>query len=183
MLISPFQNLSKKQERNLTIFLITSTLILILCMLYLDSYLKNEVCKNGIISFELAKDIAVSEKYINSWNETSKIACGISLGLDYLFLISYSLLIAVFIHKLNKKLWKDSSLYSSGVILIFSLFFAGFCDAIENIGLIKLLMGSTKQQWSSVAYFFAIPKFVFIAIGILYILFNFVYLLFKKQNK
>lgn len=180
MLLSPFNKLTKTQENRLTHLLVFSTMILIICMLYLDSFLTNSVCKHGIVSFELAKDLKISERIINSWDETSKTSAGISLGLDYLFLISYSSLIAILIHKLNSHLWKNTRLYSFGVILIFSLFFAALFDAIENIGLIQLLLGNLKQTWSSIAYYFAVPKFVIILIGILYILFNFVYLLIKK---
>ncbi|WP_348718160.1 hypothetical protein [Tenacibaculum sp. 190130A14a] len=151
-------------------------------MLYLDSFLKNDVCKHGIVSFQLAKDITTSNEIINSWNQTSQIACGISLGLDFLFLISYPLLISILIHSLNEKLWLKSSIYNFSVILIFSLGFAALFDAIENIGLIQLLLGDIKQIWSSIAYYFAIPKFVIIVFGIIYILFNFVYSLFQKNH-
>lgn len=182
MLTSPFKNLSRKQEQKLTRILIFSTSLLLIAMLYLDSFLKNTVCQHGIVSFQLAKNISVSNEIINSWSQVSQIACGISLGLDYIFLISYTLLIALLIHKLNEVLWKRSAIYNFGIILIFSLVFAAIFDAIENIGLIQLLLGNIEQKWSSLAFYFAIPKFIIIVIGIIYILFNFVYYLFQKRS-
>lgn len=182
MLVSPFKNLSKNQEQKLTLLLSFSTFILLVAMLYLDSFLKNAVCKHGIVSFQLAKDITTSNEIINSWNEVSQIACGISLGLDFLFLISYTLLIAILIHKLNEVLWKNSSIYNLGITLIYFLALAAAFDAVENIGLIQLLLGNIEQKWSSIAFYFAVPKFIIIVIGIIYILFNFVYYLFQKRS-
>ncbi|WBX71136.1 hypothetical protein [Tenacibaculum retecalamus] len=116
-------------------------------MLNIDYYLINDVCKNGILSFELAKDMQVSEAILNSWNTQAKINAGISLGLDFLFLMIYPPLIALLIHKLNKILWTGKPVYQVGLILLFSQFFTAIFDAIENICLIQLLLGSTNKLW------------------------------------
>ena len=63
------------------------------------------------------------------------------------------------------------------------MMFAALFDAIENIGLIQLLLGNLEQTWSSLAFYFALPKFVIIVIGIIYILFNFVYYLVQKYSQ
>ena len=133
MLTSPFSQLSKKAEKKTTLFLVLSTIIVGFFMIVLDSFLTNETCKHGIISFELTKSLASSEAIINSWNTQSKISAGISLGLDFLFLVLYSSLIALLVHKLNKKLWANHSFYLVGVVIIFGQFLAGVFDAIENI--------------------------------------------------
>lgn len=183
MLTSPFSQLSKKAEKKITFFLIFSTIIVGFFMIVLDSFLTNETCKHGIISFELTNNLASSKAIINSWNTQSKISAGISLGLDFLFLILYSSLIAILIHKLNKKLWINRSFYSIGVVIIFGQFLAGIFDAIENIGLIQLLLGNLSQFWVSLAYYFAFTKFIIIGISFLYIIINFILLLIKKSTK
>jgi hypothetical protein len=183
MLTSPFSSLSKKAEKKLTFFLVIATIFIGYFMLFFDSFLTNEVCENGIISFQLAKHVGVSEAILNSWNNQSKISAGLNTGLDFLFLIIYPSLIALLVHKLNRKLWSNHSFYSIGIIVLFTQFFAALFDAIENIGLTQLLLGNITQFWTSIAYYFAIAKFILLAIGILYIIINFIIFIIKKVNK
>jgi len=180
MLASPYKELSKKIEGKFTITLLISVLILISAMRYFDAPLKNNICTSGIITFELAKDIETSTAILNSWNNIDKASAGMSMGLDFLFLIVYALFITLLIHKLNERLWKDSKIYFIGNILIWSVFLAAFFDIIENIALINLLLGDLLQKWSSIAYYFAITKFTLLVLGILFILINFIILLVKK---
>ena len=183
MLTSPFSYLSKKAEKRFTLFILFATIVVGCFMVYFDSFLKNDICKNGIISFELVNDIENSKAILNSWNLKSKISAGLSLGLDYLFLLLYPSLIAVLIHKLNQKLWANHSFYKVGVYIIFAQFFTALFDAIENVGLIQLLLGNIDQFWTSLAYYFASIKFVLIITGIVYIIVNFCYFIFKKFIK
>ncbi|MGB1041928.1 MAG: hypothetical protein ACPGU6_00910 [Tenacibaculum sp.] len=180
MLNSPFKNFSKTKENQFTIIFILLTILVIIPMLILDSYLTNDVCKNGIVSFQLAKDINFSKEIINSWSEVAKICAGISLGLDFLFLLIYPTLIAILIHK-TSRLTRNKNIQNFGTSLIFGLILAALFDVIENIALIKLSLGNLKQLWSSLAYYFAVPKFIIILLAIVFILFNFVYLLFQKR--
>ena len=69
MINSPFHNISKTNEKKLTIALLVLLPILIAVMLFFDAPLKNEVVPNGIVSFELAKEITASEKILNSWDK------------------------------------------------------------------------------------------------------------------
>ncbi len=180
MLASPFKSLSRKAEKKTSITLLVLIVILITVMRYFDAPLKNNISTSGIISFELAKDIDQSKAILNSWDAVSKTSAGMSMGLDFLFLIVYSLFISLLIHKLNVKLWKGSLIYNVGTLLILGVFLAAFFDVIENIALIKLLLGDLQQKWSSIAYYFAIAKFILLAIGILFILINSVQLIIKK---
>ncbi|WP_456420393.1 hypothetical protein [Lutibacter sp.] len=180
MIQSPFYNLSKKAEKKLTVILSIFIVVLIFIMHYIDTKIQNGVTTNGIISFELAKDLSKSISILNSWNILSKISAGISLGVDFLFLIIYSLFISLIIHKLNEKLWKYKKMYTLGIVLIWCMFLAAFFDIIENLALIKLLLGNLKQLWSSLSYYFAIVKFSLLAFGILYIIVNLLFIIFKK---
>jgi hypothetical protein len=129
-----------------------------------------ENAPNGIVSFELAKDISKSESIINSWDEKAKMAAGVSLGFDFLFLLVYSLFIAVVMSRLNNSLWKDKYVYTIGKLLIVAIFIAALFDSIENIALIKIILGDSKQIWSLIAYYFASLKFIIILICIVYII-------------
>ena len=150
-------------------------------MRYLDGEIQNNETAQGIISFELAKDLSKSEAILNAWNMESKTAAGMSLGFDFLFLLVYALFISILIHTLNERLWKHTKIYTIGVILIWCMFLAALFDMIENVALIKLLLGDLQQKWSSIAYYFAISKFSLLFIGILFIVLNSIISLFKKK--
>ena len=152
-------------------------------MSFFDAPLKNEICKNGIISFELAKDLDKTVKILDSWDTNAKINMSLSLGFDFLFLLVYSSFIALLIFNINNSLWKKKSFHKFGNFLVILIFSAAFFDIIENIALIKLLLGGLEQIWSSVAYYFATIKFAIVLICIIYLLMNWLLLLFKELRK
>lgn len=180
MFISPFQNISKPSEKKLTIILLVSLIIMFLTMRYFDAPLKNTEAPFGIISFEFAKDLSKSEAILNSWNALAKTSAGMSMGFDFLFLIIYALFFALLIHKLNERIWKGSEINIIGVILIWLIFLAAFCDIIENIALIQLLLGDLLQKWSSIAFYSAIFKFFLLTVGLLFTIITSFVLIFKK---
>ena len=172
----------KITENHIFILLTILLFIFIGVMRYLDSFLITDLSPNGIISFELAKDEFLSRAIINSWDETARTAAGISMGLDYIFLVVYSLFIAVLIQKLNISLWKNSSIYVLGRILVIAILITAISDAIENVALIKLLLGDINEIWSSIAFYFASLKFILILCCIIYIIINALILLVKKPR-
>lgn len=182
MFASPFAKISQKTEKKLTYSIFYLLLITVVAMRYFDTYLTNKITTNGIISFELAKTLERSQEILDSWTPLAKIFAGLSLGFDFLFLLIYTLFISILIHKLNVRLWVGKSFYRIGEILIWSMFIAAIFDAIENVCLIKLLIGNLKQYWTSLAYYFAAAKFILIIISALYIVTNFLLLLFKKRS-
>jgi hypothetical protein len=161
----------------LGVFLIISIVI----MQFFDTPLKNEVCKNGIVSFELAKEIFNTKAIINSWNKDAKASAFYSLLFDFVFILVYTSFISLMIYKINTKLWNGKSFYKVGKILIYATFIAGIFDVIENISLIKLLNGSTQQTHATLAYYFASMKFTILLIGIIYLIGSWIILLTKKN--
>ena len=182
MLTSPFNNLTKAIEKKLTYTLFYFLLISITVMRYFDRFLVNETAEFGIVSFELSKTLERAQEILNSWSTLSKTYAGLSLGYDFLFLFIYTLFISILIHKLNKKNWTNKPLYKLGEVLIWTMFLTAIFDCVENVSLIKLLIGGRQQLWVSVAYYFAFVKFLLIGISILYIIVNFFILLLKKRS-
>tara|TARA_R110001632_G_scaffold47202_6_gene119623 strand:+ start:22911 stop:23459 length:549 start_codon:yes stop_codon:yes gene_type:complete len=182
MFSSPFSNLTKNQEKRLTRVLLFFVVICIAVLKYLDQFLINDTCTGGIVSFELAGDLETVGSYLNSWGEQGKIAVSLGLGFDFLFPIAYTSFIGILIHKLNVRLWLNTSFFTFGNFLIWATFLAGIFDYIENIGLINLVLGDMEQHWVSIAFYFATIKFIIILIGILYILINFLLFLIKKRT-
>lgn len=100
-------------------------------MRYLDSFLITEEAPNGIVSFELAKELVRSRSIISTWNATARSAAGLSLGLDFIFLLIYISFIAVVIEALNKRLWQDYSFFKTGKIFLVAIFSAAIFDFIS----------------------------------------------------
>ena len=182
MFTSPFAKIPTKTEKKLTFSLFYLLIISAIVLTYFNQSLENEIAPYGIFSFELAGSLDKSVEIINSWSPLAKTFAGLSLGYDFLFLLIYTLFIALMIHKLNERLWAGKAFYKVGELLIWSMFLTSIFDAVENVSLIKLLIGSYKEYWSSVAYAFAIGKFVLIFISVLYLIYNTALLLFKKSS-
>lgn len=180
MLKSPFSKLTPALEKKWTIVLILLLIANIGLIRYFDASLINSICKNGIVSFEFAKDIESSNTIINSWNQQATKAAYSSLILDFLFLIVYSSFIGLLIHKIVKQTKEDSFISNLGTLLIWGVFLAALFDAIENIALLNLLLGDLNQIWSSTAYYFAVLKFTLIFGCMVYILVGWILIIAKK---
>ena len=156
--------------------------ILFLALGYFNKPLITEIAPNGIVSFELAKDINMSISIISSWNLNAKINAGLSLGIDFLYLVIYSIFFATSCYLISQKyINKNNLIFKTGLLLTKLQFVAALFDAIENIALIKLLIGSNNKIYSSIAFYFASIKFLIIALGIVYIIIGLLTSLFQKK--
>lgn len=182
MIVSPFHKLSKIAEKRLTFTLLISVVILIVVMRHFDGPLKNSVSTFGIVSFELAMQLTRSQAILDSWDVAAKTSAGISLGIDFLFLLVYSSFISLLIHQVNERLWQHTKVQLIGFVMIYGVFLAALFDVIENIALIQLLLGDFEQYWSSMAYYFAFLKFGLLTLGIAYILVSTIILIIKRER-
>ena len=174
----------KFKPSHLLIFLFGGLLIVMFAIKSFDRTLKNDSCPNGIVSFELTKNLNTSEAITNSWDSTAKTDAGLGLGIDFLFLLLYSGFIGMAIYILNEKLWKQKKIiYRTGKLFVVLIFLAALLDSIENIALIRLLKGHLEQIWVSIAFYAATIKFTFVGISILYLMGNLVYFLYIKFLK
>ncbi len=158
------------------------TIILAILLNYFDSSLKTDAAPNGIISYELAQYFEKSQSILASWDGIAKMSAALSLGIDFIFLIAYSILLAGLCYLIAQKLKsRNKFLHKLGVLLAKLQFVAALFDSIENIVLIKLLLGSPYKIYSTIAFYFATFKFAIITIGLIYIITGFISLLFQKR--
>ena len=174
MFASPYQKLSKAAEKKLFVLAILIFLLAGSCMIHFDSFLQNEVAPFGIISFELTRTVTLSVEILTSWHTIPQVwlAAERSLWFDYIFMISYALLLTLLIHKTAKTLWKrvENIGYRLGIVLLRATFFAAFLDAVENVALLQLFYGDIQQHWVSLGFTTALLKFIILTLGITYIL-------------
>lgn len=171
----------KLSNKNILLVSGILTLILFFVLRVFDAPLHTEEAPGGIVSFELAKTIDKTELILLSWDSNAKISAGLSLGIDFLFLISYSIFIATSCLLVAYK-YKDIKpiIYKIGITLAYLQFVAALFDAIENVALIKLLLGSQNAIYPSIAFYFATMKFLLIILAIVYILSSLIVLIFQK---
>jgi hypothetical protein len=67
-------------------------------------------------------------------------------------------------------LQRSSYLSGVGAILAWTIFGAALFDSVENYALIQLLLGAEQSLWPVLARICAIPKFLIVGLGLLYIL-------------
>jgi hypothetical protein len=180
-IVSPFQFLSRSTERKLSLMLFVLIVIMVMVMRYFDAPLKNEISPQGIVSFELAKDVDVSVAIIDSWDIIARTSANRSMAFDFLFLIVYGLFIGLMIHKVNR-VWINSNFHRFGIVLIYLVFLASFFDIIENVALLFLLRGDLEQIWSSTAFYFAMLKFIILAIALAFIFISSIALLLNRSR-
>lgn len=137
----------------------------------LDGPLRTPASPNGIVSFELAGDVAAAQRMIDAWDERARRFAAFSLGIDYLFLLVYSTTIGL------GCVWAASvfarhapALAALGASLAWGQWLAAACDAAENAALAVLLLDGVRDPWPAVAWWCATPKFVLVVAGILYTL-------------
>lgn len=159
------------QSTKLLIIIGMLLIISIVIMRYLDTPLKNDICKNGIVSFELAKNIDNSNNILNSWDNHAKHSAKYSLFFDFFFLINYAVFIALLLYRTRYKIKKG---------FIYLIFIAAIFDVLENTTLLNLVYGNSNKIWSALAYYFASIKFSLIILCLLYLIFNGFILFYKK---
>jgi hypothetical protein len=134
----------------------------------------------NIIQFELAKTVDTAGKIISLWGEAGIKKATTGIYLDFVFLILYSWSIGTGCTLAAKfsgiELFIRPALFFSR-----AAWFAGCCDLIENLSMLFTL--SHLNEFSvSMAYYFAIVKFLIVVISLIFILlaaavglFNFFY--------
>jgi len=155
-----------------TLLWITGALTLLVGLVLgtLDGWLRTDAAPMGIVSFELAGSAARAQQMVASWGPEGRMAAALIQGIDYLYLIVYSVFLMLAGLALAERLrsrWPGFSVVLRGFALLMPL--AGALDAIENFALIRLLWGSEHDLWAQLALIAAIPKFV-IALGTLLLL-------------
>ncbi len=161
----------RKLHRAVFFVLLGITLALMISLQFIGSPLQTDAAPAGIISFELAGDLAAADEMLDSWGVRGQAYAGLSLGLDYLFLVAYSITIALGCTIVARNLHsRFKFLIGVGVLLSWAQFLAALLDALENYALVRVLLGSDNALWPPVALWSALPKFAFVLLGILYVI-------------
>jgi hypothetical protein len=157
------------RQRRALIFWLMLALTIVINRL-MDGPLTTPVAPQGIVSLELAGTEANARTIIQSWDAAAREHAVFSVWLDYLFLLTYSTAISLGCLWAASQVRERRWLASVGLYLAWLQWLAALLDAIENVGLLNMLGGRTAQPWPLIAQWFAIPKFLLIALGLIYAL-------------
>jgi hypothetical protein len=166
----PFRWISPSAQAQVFIALLAVTLIVLISLQVLGGPLQTHEAPLGIVSFELAGTIHRAQTIVESWGASGRVYAGLNLGLDYLFLVVYAGSIGLGCVLLAQGLSTRMRFLSlAGVVLAWAMIAAALLDSVENYALIRVLLGSQQELWPVLARYCAIPKFMIVAAGLLYL--------------
>ncbi len=167
---NPFSWLSPRAYGKALWLLGVMTLLLAAALKLLDRPLTTAAAPLGIVSLELAGSIEQTRGVLDSWDTGAKISAALSLGIDFLFLVLYTLFLALAVFLLARGFeTARPRFYALGLLLTRLLFLAGLLDALENLALIGLLTGMHREMLPLLAFYSATLKFTLILAGLLYL--------------
>ena len=177
----PFRWILPLSQPRAFIALLMITLVVMLTLQVLAAPLQTGAAPLGIVSFELAGSMPVSQSILESWGSGGQLYAGLNLGLDYLFLVAYAGAIGLGCALLAQSLSERMRFLSTtGAGLAWAMIAAALLDAMENYALIRVLLGSQQELWPAVARWCAIPKFLIVAAGFLFLLVGALVVLFLR---
>ncbi len=178
---NPFEWLEARSQTKALWLLGTGTVLLLIVLSIVDQPLRTVAAPNGIVSFELAKNIETSREILNTWSGRAQIFAAFSLGIDYLFLIFYALFLGLAVFRLTRHDFKGKTWWARlGTILVWAPFWAAVFDALENYCLIRQLFGAQNELLTLFARSFALLKFLLIGLTLLYLALGLIRLLLRQ---
>lgn len=148
------------------------TLVLAVALNSVDVRVRTPAAPRGIISYEFAADVARGQAIIDSWTPLARNYASFQLGLDYLYMPSYALTIAL------GCLWAALGLAARarwladlGRFLALGQGLAALLDATENAALLRMLFAATAAEpWRGIAFMAASVKFALVVSGLLFVI-------------
>lgn len=137
-------------------YLVGVTILVWLGLVYFDVGLRNEALPFGIVSLEIPASVEHAWTAINAWHYQQQNAALASVGLDYVFIVCYVLLLCRWGRWLKKRgqtLPRGKlSIWIAGCvnIMVTLAVTAGLCDVMENLAL-KAMIERAETQAVAVA--------------------------------
>lgn len=164
----PFEKLSPPRRAALFLPLLVITSLVTSAMVLVGRPLASGAAPDGIISFELARNVPESRSIMESWGEKGRIRAAFSLGLDFLFIFAYATTISLGCVMAASAFGSRKWLALAGVALAWGQGAAAVLDGIENTALLIMLLDSASESLRVTAYWSAWIKFKLVYAGLLY---------------
>lgn len=151
-------------------FALLLTVALMGAILTTNTPLVNPTAPYGMVSFQLAGNLTDTQTVLSSWNPQARVFAALNLGIDYLYMVAYTVTISLACALLASHLAHRGPLLALvGVGVSWVMFVALLLDAAENYFLIRLLLGDGQTLWPVLARWCAIPKFGLVLAALVYL--------------
>lgn len=168
-MVHPFEKIPPEWAKKLFWITFIASLLILLIFRVIGAPLNTDAAPSGIVSYELAGNVAKAQAIVDSWDQTARLYAAFGLGFDFLFMLVYSSAIALgcvmaagVLHRYNWPLAKV------GTWLAWGLWLAALMDAVENVALTVILVSKVYSPLPELAGWCATIKFNLILIGLVY---------------
>lgn len=168
--------------KRIFIFFLVLTFLTMVALQVLGSRLITPDAPMGIVSFELAGSPERAQNIMESWDATIQLYAAIDLGLDFLFLVAYSITLVLCCLLIMGSI-KNRFFIVTGHVMVYGSFLAGLLDAVENYALIKTLFSQGNSTFPFIAKWCAIPKFTIVGLVLVYSIAGGIFILIKRLLK
>jgi len=136
----------------------------------IDTGMQTEVTPAGIVSYEFCGFTETCDAALAAWGEDGQARALLSLGLDYLYLFLYPGLVGLALLLLGAKLPATvvSLNFRARVIALCTTI--SLADALENYGLIRIILDGAGDPFGLFAGIFACIKFTTLGIALAWLL-------------
>jgi hypothetical protein len=177
----PFLKLPSSIYKRLFWFFLGMTMFATWILQRIDGALQTAAAPHGIVSYELAGNASVAGAIMASWNANAQLHAAFSLGFDYLYMLAYSVTLAL------TALWladvHTGALRKLGVMLAWGMGAAGLADALENYFLWQMLVSGPAETPARLAQWAAMLKFTLILLTFIYVIVSLAaYRFVRKQS-
>lgn len=178
----PFSWLPARQHPRGILFLLSLAALAFLAVATTNLPLQTETAPLGILSLQFAGSPARAGAVVASWGNEARVYAGLNIGLDYLFLVAYSLLLALACSFLaGRRAMLDPRWVGLGRVLSWGMLLAGLLDGVENWASLSLLLEPGRTGLGPWITAFSSAKFVLILLGVYYIAVGTIALALRKR--
>jgi hypothetical protein len=131
----------------------------------IDVALRSEHAPFGIVSFEFCGYTGACAGILAEWGAPGREAAMLSLGLDYLFLLTYSGLLWAGLLMGSERLGSRARSWVRCAAV--GALIAGLADAVENYALVQIVNGADIAAHGMLAGTLATVKFVLVGVALL----------------
>jgi len=145
------------------------TVILMAAIHVTNAPLQNPAAPLGMVSLQLAGSLAEAREILASWEPAAERWALLNLGIDFPYLLAYATTLSLGCVMLARRLPYPRCIASLGVWLAWGVIGAALLDAVENVLLMRLLLGDLREAWAVLAFWCAVPKYALVLAALLYL--------------
>jgi len=166
---SPFSWLPEARQKGVLVGAALLSAVLMAVIFATNAPLQNPAAPLGMVSLQLAGNLAAAREILASWGPAEKSWAVLNLGIDYPYLLAYATTLGLACLLLARQFVSCRCVALSGVLLSWGVMVAMLLDAVENVLLLRLLLGDLRESWAVLAFWCAVPKYALVLAALAYL--------------